>query len=202
MRDEDDRPSRPPERTDAVVALLLKSGVADREHFVDDQHVGLEVRSYRECESHVHSRRVAFHRRVDELFDFGEGHDLVELPSDLDARHAEDCAVQKDVLATRELGMKSNTDFQQARNAAIQVRRSLGRLGDPADDFQQRALARSVAADHADHFTVVQIERHVAKSPELRRRTLLLPDRAHRVGDAVAQRQRQHQFAELVLLPE
>ena len=36
----------------------------------------------------------------EELLDLGEGHDLVELPGDLRSRHAEDGAVEVDVLAT------------------------------------------------------------------------------------------------------
>ena len=45
--------------------------------------------------------RVAFHRRVDVLIDFGKRYDLVELGSYLGLRHSQDRAVQKNVFASR-----------------------------------------------------------------------------------------------------
>src|SRR5688500_19898659 len=78
-------------------ALLLKLGVADREHLVDEQHVGFEMCGNGKRQPHVHAARVMLDGSVDESPDFGELDDLVELPEDLDARHAEDGPVQKDV---------------------------------------------------------------------------------------------------------
>ena len=66
-------------------ALLLELRVAHRQHLVDDQDLGLEVRGHRERQPHVHAARVVLHRRVDELLDLGERDDLVELPVDLGA---------------------------------------------------------------------------------------------------------------------
>ena len=62
----------------AAEAAPLELRVADREHLVDEQDLGLEVRGDREREPHVHAARVALHRRVDELLDPGELDDLVE----------------------------------------------------------------------------------------------------------------------------
>ena len=75
--------------------FLLKRGVADREHFVDQEDVRLQVRGDREGEPHVHAAAVAFDRRVEEPLDLGEGHDLIELAGDLGPAHAEDGAVEK-----------------------------------------------------------------------------------------------------------
>ena len=60
-------------------ALLLELDVADGQHLVDDQDVGLEVRRDGERQAHVHAAGVALDRRVEELSDLGEGDDLVEL---------------------------------------------------------------------------------------------------------------------------
>ena len=59
------------------------SCVADREHLVDDQDLGVEVRRDRERQPDVHPARVALHGRVDELLDPAELDDLVELRTDL-----------------------------------------------------------------------------------------------------------------------
>ena len=79
--------------------FFWKCDVADRQHFVDDQNLGFKVRRDGERQPHVHPARVVLDRRVDETLDFGERDDLVELPVDLGLVHAEDRAVQVDVLA-------------------------------------------------------------------------------------------------------
>ncbi len=184
-------------------AFSLERDVADRENFVNDQHVRLEMRGDGECETDVHAGRVTLHRRVDERLDFGEGDDLIELAADLRARHAEDRAIEKHVLASRQLGMKSDSDFEQTRDASEQMQLALGRLGDVADDLEERALARAVSPDHAEDFGVVQIERDVAQGPERLRRASFLSDRADRVRDAVPQRERRRrQHAQSVLLAD
>ena len=63
---------------DAVEALALERLVADREHLVDEEDVGVDVDGDREPEPHVHARRVVLHLLVDELLELGEVDDLVE----------------------------------------------------------------------------------------------------------------------------
>ena len=61
-----------------VEALVREAFVADGEHLVDEQHLGIDVDRDGEPEAHVHARRVGLHRRVDELLHLGELDDLVE----------------------------------------------------------------------------------------------------------------------------
>ena len=125
-------------------------GVADREHLVDEQDLRLEVRRHGEGQPHVHAARVALDRRVEELLDLGERDDLVELAVDLGPAHAEDRAVEVDVLAAGQLGMKAGADLEQrCRRGRGSPRSPSRRLGDAREDLQQRALARAVAADDA-----------------------------------------------------
>ncbi len=125
------------------------------------------MRGDREGETHVHAARIPFHRRVDELGDLGEGDDLVELAADLGAAHAEDGAVEEDVLAARELGMEAGADLEQRGDAAAQAGAAGGGLGDAGKDLEERGLARAVAADDADDLAGRDIERDVAEGPEL-----------------------------------
>jgi hypothetical protein len=62
--------------------------------------------------------------------------------------------------------MEARTDFQQAGHAAAKSNATLGRFRDPAQDLEQRALARPVPPNHADNFALLHRERHVAKRPE------------------------------------
>ena len=49
------------ELVDPVEALALERLVADRQHLVDEQHVGVDVHGDREAEAHVHARGVVLH---------------------------------------------------------------------------------------------------------------------------------------------
>ena len=88
MGHEQHRLAAPAELAELVEALVGEALVADRQHLVDQQHVGIDVDGDGEAEPHVHAGRVGLHRRVDELLELGELDDLVEAPRDLALREA------------------------------------------------------------------------------------------------------------------
>ena len=90
MADEDDGASVPRDVAHLAEALLLELDVADGEHLVDEEDLGLEVRGDGEREPHLHPARVALDRSVEEALDTGELDDVVEPPRDLRAAHPED----------------------------------------------------------------------------------------------------------------
>ena len=124
MRDEENGPPGVAELLHAPEAAPLELGVADGEHLVDEQDLGLEVRGDGEREPDVHAARVPLHRRVDEPLDAGELDDVVEALLDLPALHPEDRAVQIDVLAAGELLVEAGPDLEQAPDAARGSRRA------------------------------------------------------------------------------
>ena len=72
-----------------------------------------------EGEADVHAAGVALHRRVEEARDVAEMATISSnLRFDLGARHAKDGAIQEDVLAAGELGMKAGADLEQAARPA------------------------------------------------------------------------------------
>ncbi len=150
MADEQHRAPAPGHVVHLAQTFLLKPRIAHRQHLVDDQDLGLEVRGHGERQPHVHAAGVVLHGRVDELFDFGERDDLVELPFDFRPLHAEDRAVQEDVLAAGQLGMEAGADFEERSDAADDARAAARRRRDARQNLQQRRLARAVAADDAD----------------------------------------------------
>ena len=82
--------------------------------------------------------------------------------------HAEDRAVQKNVLAAGQLGMKSGADLEQRADAAEQFALACRRPRDARQDLQQRALAGAVAADDADHFAAADLEIDAVERPDVR----------------------------------
>src|SRR5438309_1826477 len=116
------------------------------------------MRRHRERQAHVHAARVPLDRGINELLHLGEGYDLVELAGDLRLLHAQDGAVQENVVPTRQLGMESGSDFEQRSYAAPDLYTAPGGLGDAGQNLQQRALARAIAADDPDHFSALDLE--------------------------------------------
>ena len=78
VRHEDDRLPAALELRDLVEALVRETLVADGEHLVDEEDVGIDVHGDGEAEAHVHAGRVGLDRGVDELLEPGELDDLVE----------------------------------------------------------------------------------------------------------------------------
>ena len=107
VADEQDRPAAAADLAHLPEALLLELGVADRQHLVHDQDFRLQVRRHRERQPDVHPAGVPLDRRVEELADLGELDDLVELPPHLPAGHAEDRAVEEDVLPAGQLRVEA-----------------------------------------------------------------------------------------------
>ncbi len=63
------------EPVELVEALLLEGGVADGEHLVDQQDLGVDLDRDREREAHVHAGGVVLQPQVEEVLELGEGDD-------------------------------------------------------------------------------------------------------------------------------
>src|SRR5262249_31354579 len=133
-----------------------------------------------------------------ELLELGEGDDLVEFAVDLGLPHAEDDAVEIDVLAAGELGVESGADLQERGEPAAEPGGTRGRFDDPAEDLQEGGLAGPLAADDSDDLAPPDPEGDVLQGPErVVPRPLGAPDAPEglaggpeRGRDAVAQRGR------------
>src|SRR5688500_13779352 len=132
--------------------LPLKSGVADSQHLVYQQDLRLHESRDRECQAQIHTARVVLDRRVDELLDLGERYDLVEIASYIRALDAEDGRIEEDVLAAGQLRVEARSNLEQRAHPSVQLYSSCGRLGDPGQHLEQRALPRPVSSDDANNF--------------------------------------------------
>ena len=81
--------------------------------------------------------------------------------------HAQDRAVEVDVLAAGQLGVEAGAHLQQAGDPAVDLGAAAGRLGDAREDLEQRDLARAVAADDADDLALLDLEGDVLERPEV-----------------------------------
>ena len=164
MRDEDDRSTALLELEDLPEASALELLVPDCEDLVEQQHVGVDVRGDRKPQAHVHPRGVRAHRQVDELFEAGEGDDLVQLLAHVRTFEAVDRTVQEDVLASGQVRVEAGAELEERAHASAG-----GRLDDSGDQPQQRRLSRPVAADETDRTAGFDPEGDVAQGDDFRR---------------------------------
>src|SRR3954471_21089037 len=203
VRDEGQRDAARDQLAHPGHAFFLEADVADAEHFVDQQDVGIHVRRDREAKARVHARGVALDRRVDEFGHAGEFDDRVELAADLGAGHAHHRALQVDVLPAGQVGMKAGGHFDQRADAPGDRDLAAGRAQDAGQQLEQRRLAGAVGADDADRLAGLDVERDVAQRPQflLAQLVTLLPPQhprgqcRHQVAQAVVP------LAAVVLLP-
>src|SRR5262249_5445670 len=80
--------------------------------------------------------------------------------------HAEDGAVQVDVLPPRELRVKPGSHLEQGADAAANLHITARRLGDARQDLEQGALAGAVAADDSQDLAAFELEGDVVERTE------------------------------------
>src|SRR5258706_12954625 len=103
-----------------------------------------------EGQPNVHAGRKAFDGGVEKTADLGEGDDLLEIVLDLGVLHAEDGAIEVNVLAAGQLTVKAGSHLEQTPHAAVKARTALGRLRDTGEDLQQSGFSGAVAADDSE----------------------------------------------------
>jgi|SRR5665213_2870249 len=122
----------------------------------------------RDCEaqSGVHAAGIALDGRVDEVLDFGELNDLIELPSDIDAFHAHDGTLQKHVLPASQVGVETCGDFDKHTHAAVDFPYPAIGTEDLGEELEDRRLASTIGPHYSESLTHTNVERNVTDSPE------------------------------------
>src|SRR5882762_4678869 len=148
-------------------ALFLELQITHGQHFVHQQNFRLELSSHGEGQTHLHARAEMLERRIDELINLGERHNLIKFALDLALAHAKNGPAQENVLAARELGMETCSNLKQAAHPPVNLGKTGRRARDPRQDFEQRGLASSIATNQANNLTFPNVEGDVAECPEL-----------------------------------
>ena len=173
VRDEHDRLLRRAELADLCEALVLEVLVANGEHLVDEQHVGVEMHRDAEPKAHVHAARVRLHRGVEEPADVGELLDRRHDPVHLLAREPQERSIQIRVLAPAEVRMEAGTDLEERGHPAVDLERATRRFRGPRQELEECRFPGAVRADHAERLARLDREAHVAQRLDpLRRRVL------------------------------
>ena len=167
VRDEHERAPGVAELEHAVVAALAEALVADRQHLVAEQDVGLDADGDREAEPRVHAAGVRLDRVVGEAAELGELDDRVDARLELRARHPVERAREEDVLDGRVLGVEAGAELEQRRDAPVD--RDAAAIGreDAREHLEQRRLARAVRSDDTERLAARDGEREVVGGTQL-----------------------------------
>ena len=139
---------------DLAQTFLLKNGIPYGQNLIDQQNLGFQMGGNRKGQPNVHSARIVFHRGIQQTATFGKLHDLIEFARDFPARHAQDCAIEEDILPAREFRMKAGPDFKQAADPAANLRLPFRWFCDARQDLQQRRFAGPVSPNDAQHLAI------------------------------------------------
>lgn len=153
------------ETADALEALVLEIGIADRQGLVDDQDVRPPGSRHAERQAHLHAAGVGAHRLLDGLADFGEGLDIRHQRLDFLDLHAQQLPGHEDVLPAGEVRVEAHAQLEQRGDPAGHADLAAGRLGGAGDHLQQGALAGAVDPDDADRFARLDGELDLAQDP-------------------------------------
>lgn len=113
MTHEDDCASHIPILGEFLQALALEIAVPHGEDFVHKEDVAVGVDRDAEGEADLHTATVIFEFLVDEAFEFGEAHDIVEFGVDLLLGEAEHGGIEVDIVAAGEFGVEADAQLEE-----------------------------------------------------------------------------------------
>jgi hypothetical protein len=145
-------------------ALFLEVLIADGQHFVDDQDVGIYMYCNGKCQAHVHAARVSAKGLLDEIADSGEFDDCIEACEGLPAAQPQEGGIQEDVFRACQVRVEAGSQLEECGHAALDGDASLGGPAQSADEAQQGALAGAVTANDGHGFAAFHLKRNVLES--------------------------------------
>src|SRR5271157_3026762 len=123
------------------------------------------MRRHGKGKAHVHATGIALDGRVNEFLHFSKVHDLIELAINLFAAHAENRAIEVDVLTPSQFRVKASAHFQQTGDAAFDLDFAGGRCSNTRENLEKCTLAGSITSDNAEHFALLDGKRNIPQSP-------------------------------------
>jgi hypothetical protein len=133
-----------------VETLLLERRVANREHLVDQEDIGIDLDHHREREPHVHAGGVVLQLQLRELLELREFDDPVHALPRLARRQAQHQRVQDHVVARRQVRVEADPQLDERGYTPVDVDPAGVRAVDAGKALEQRALPGAVAAHDSE----------------------------------------------------
>ena len=150
-----------------LLALFEEGSIADREHLVQYQDVGLHEAGDGKSEAGLHAGGELLEGPVLEVLELSEGDDLVVLLVHEFTRIAQHSAAQVGVLPHGELRVEATAKLEQGGDGAVAADPALGGNHDAGHGFEECGLTRAISADDAQHLAALERKAHVLIGPKL-----------------------------------
>ena len=142
----------------ALAGLGLEIGIARADPFVHQENFWLKARRDGEGKPRRHALTVAVERHVDEIAQFAELDDGLDLLLDFIRLPAIDQSAQDDVPAAGRTGAETEIDVEERVDTAVDINASPCRTIDAEQHLEQRGLAGSVPSDQTQPVARLQGE--------------------------------------------
>src|SRR5690606_591901 len=140
--------------------------VTHREHFVDQNDVGVDVDGDGKTEASLHPGGVEYHRRVNEILKLRKLHDLGDNLFDLLLTQSEPATVEAAIVGSGQITAQSRPELDEGGDLSIDLHFPFVGIDDAAQDFDQRAFSRAVIAHDGKGFTLLDGEGDVFQGGE------------------------------------
>ena len=148
-----------------VEALLLERRIADGQHLVDQQDVGVDLDRDREREPDLHAGRVVLELELLEFLQLREVDHRVEPLARLARGEPHHDPVHHDVVPRGEVHVEADAELDE-RGQPTPAPDPAVALVDAGDALEQRALAAAVASRDPEELTGLDRERDVLQRLE------------------------------------
>ena len=149
-----------------IPALLAECAIAHAQHLVQNQQLCVVAQRQRQQILYLHAAGQLLERAVLKILQLRKFDDLIIFFVHESAGITQQRAAQVGVLPDSQLAIKTTGQFQQRSHAAVDLHVALRGHHNAGNGLEQRALARAVGADDAQHVPLFQRKGHVFIGPE------------------------------------
>src|SRR5262245_59156139 len=119
VADEKNRMTSRSDFADLSQAFFLKRSIAHRQDLVNQKNLWLKMRGNRKRQAHMHPAGIMLDRSVEKFLYLRKVDDFIKSPIDLPSPHAQDSAVEINVLTPGKLRVESGANFEERPHAPI-----------------------------------------------------------------------------------
>ena len=148
------------------LALGTECTIADREHLIEDEDIGIHKAGNGKCQTGFHTggELLVFTHLI--LLKFSEIEDFLAFFDHEGLGIAQKCAAQEDVLTQCKIRVEARAEFQQSGDLAVHAVGTLGGTHDAADGFQQCGFSGTVCADDSEEIALIEGKADMVDRPE------------------------------------
>ena len=143
------------------MAFLLEHKVANGQHFVTNQNVGLYFSGNGKAQTSDHAAGKVFDRNIHKIFQLRKFNDAVKMLHHIVPVVAKHRAVQENVFPRGQIHVKTGAQLDHGGNFTVDGNAAAGGVHHAGNHFQHGAFAAAVAPNQRQGFAALHAERNM-----------------------------------------